>query len=124
MACWRCCGHRMGQAPAARPGCGRRGVLGRREGNPRYTITVWTEQEEVPLDLYDALVGRRHARLTGRVLPAHAHDEEALLAGPRGEAGVVTVTRKHYLYRRHLPQPARVYLHGQVDQRRYSDQPD
>jgi hypothetical protein len=39
------------------------GVLGRKEGDPRYTVTVWTEQEEMPLDLFDALVGRRHARL-------------------------------------------------------------
>jgi hypothetical protein len=39
------------------------GVLGRKEGDPRYTVTVWTEQEEVPLDLFDGLVGRRHARL-------------------------------------------------------------
>lgn len=39
------------------------GTLGRKQGDPSYTVTVWTEQEEVPLDLYDALVGRRHARL-------------------------------------------------------------
>lgn len=54
------------------PGAGRQareawvrqeGVLGRRQGDPSHTVTVWTEQEEVPLDLSDALVSRRHARL-------------------------------------------------------------
>lgn len=39
------------------------GVLGRKQGDSSHTLTVWTEQEEVALDIFDALVSRRHARL-------------------------------------------------------------
>jgi hypothetical protein len=39
------------------------GVLGRKQGDSSHTLTVWTEQEEVALDVFDALVSRRHARL-------------------------------------------------------------
>lgn len=38
-------------------------VIGRRQGDPLYTLVVITESEEVPLELHDALVSRKHARL-------------------------------------------------------------